>query len=130
MLASYARHVVRWVALLSVVALAIAAVVLVTGDDTQMSTGDDTQTFTGDDTQTFTGDDTQSRTLSRLAAEDIVRNFRNQSNRNVRARVRCRAADEGGWLCSYVAGGKTCTAAVSGTRDDPEINLFCGSKGS
>ena len=85
---------VRWVALLSVfAALAITAVVLVTGEGTQ-STGDDTQS-TGGITQS-TGEVTQSRTLSRLAAEDLVRNFRDQSNRNVRGtRVRCRAADKG-----------------------------------
>ena len=118
---------VRGVALLSVlVALAIAAVVLVTGEDTQ-STGEGTQT-NGDVTQS-TGDATQSRTLSRLAAEDLVRNFRDQSNRNVRGtRVRCRAADKGEWRCSYVVGGKTCTAEVSGTPNDPETNL-CGSEG-
>ena len=110
------------------VALAIAAVVLVTDDDTQ-STGDDTQS-TGDVTQ-ITGADNHSRRLSRLAAEDLVRNFRNQSNRNVRGtQVRCRAADKRRWLCSYVVGGKICTGEISGTPDDPEVNLFCGSKGS
>ena len=118
----------RRVALLSVyVALAIVAVVLVTGDDTK-STGDATQS-TSDVTQS-TGDDARPH-AEPLAAEDLVRNFRNQSNRNVRGtRVRCRAADKGEWLCSYVVGGKTCTGEISGTPDDPEVNLFCGSKGS
>ena len=115
----------RGVALLSiVVALAIAAVVLITGEDTP-STSERTQSTS---TQS-TGNATQSRTLSRLAAEDLIRNFRDQSNRNVRTRVRCRAADKGGWLCSYVDGGKTCIAEVSGTPDDPKTNLVCGSKG-
>ena len=69
--------------------------------------------------------------LNRLAAEDLVRNFRDYGNRNVRGtQVHCRAAGEGGWRCSYVVEGKTCAAAVSGTFDDPETTVFCDSEGN
>ena len=120
---------VRGVALICIcVALAVTAVVLVSGEATQ-STFENTQT-TGEVTQS-TGQDARSRTLSRLAAEDLVRNFRDHGNRNVRGtHVRCRDGDKGQWLCTYVVDGKTCAAAVSGTPDDPETTLFCDSEGN
>ena len=121
---------VRGVALICIcVALAVTAVVLVSGETTP-DTGDATQS-TDAVTQRAVAAAARNRTLNRLAAEDLLRNMGNYGNRNVRGtHVRCRAAKKETWLCSYVIDGKTCAAAVSGTRDDPETTLFCDSEGN
>jgi hypothetical protein len=106
-------------------AVAVAAVVLVstgTGGD-----GDSTRTTVEATPKVDAA--AQHRTLTRLAAEDLVRNFRDQGNTNVRGtNVRCRSVVKGEWSCSYVAGGKTCAAKVSGTPADPQTHLSCGSR--
>ena len=77
------------------------------------------------------GNSTHGPVLTRLAAEDLVHNFPDHGNRNVRGtQVHCRAAGGGGWRCSYVVEGKTCAAAVAGTFDDPETTVFCDSEGN
>ena len=70
-----------------------------------------------------TGDDTHSRTLSRLAAEDIVRNFRTRATGTFAIESVAEPGTRENGSVRMSPAGRRVPPPVSGTRDDPEINF-------